>query len=61
MQEMMNPMSSINATLTRSARAIPNVAFGYPPGVSLTDFVTDDMKALVSYLQIDYNEYLNSI
>jgi len=49
-QEIMNPMLSINTTVIRSARAIPpNVQFGYPPGVSLIDFVTDDMKALVSY------------
>ncbi|XP_046439853.1 compound eye opsin BCRH2-like [Daphnia pulex] len=44
----MNPSLSFNTTLIRSARAIqPNVHFGYPPGVSLTDFVTDDMKALI--------------
>ena len=49
MQEMMNPLLAVNATLVRSARAIghPNTNFGYAPGVSLTDFVTDDMKALV--------------
>jgi r-opsin len=55
----MNPSLSFNTTLIRSARAIqPNVHFGYPPGVSLTDFVTDDMKALVSYSNLQMNEPL---
>lgn len=45
----MNPLSNANASnLIRTARAVQqNVYFGYPAGVSLTDFVTDDMKALV--------------
>lgn len=49
MQEIMNPLSNANASnLIRTARAVQqNVYFGYPAGVSLTDFVTDDMKALV--------------
>lgn len=43
-------LSVANATsgLIRSARSVnPNTHFGYAPGVSLTDFVTDDMKDLV--------------
>ena len=53
----MNPLLAVNATLVRSARAIghPNTNFGYAPGVSLTDFVTDDMKALViTYKEKNY-------
>lgn len=45
----MNPFSGANASnLIRTARAVQqNFNFGYPAGVVLTDFVTDDMKALV--------------
>jgi r-opsin len=44
----MNPFQENVTNLIRTARAIqPNIHYGYPPGVSLTDFVTDDMKALV--------------
>lgn len=44
----MNPLSGSNITLIRSARAIQKgLQFGYAPGVAITDFVTEDMKALV--------------
>lgn len=46
--EIMNPLSGSNITLIRSARAIQKgLQFGYAPGVAITDFVTEDMKALI--------------
>jgi r-opsin len=41
----MNPFQENVTNLIRTARAIqPNIHYGYPPGVSLTDFVTDEMN-----------------